>query len=378
MKKAISIGVVLVLILVNTIVCFADGDDIKVVLDGKQLNFDISPTSLEERTMVPVRAICEYLDATVEWTEEDQTIKLIKDDVVVNMKIDSVESSVYGIKVMLDVPATKINNRTLVPLRFISEAFGLNVIWEEDSNTVNLTRIQNFHYGKLYDDGNRLIYDGGLINGKRNGYGKMYDATGQIVDEGKWIDDRDTAIQEHIEGFDDLVLKEIHNVSKSEIMPLEDPEYVLNQSYKIIKFEVNHEETFKVMSALGKKIENSKYQVFHSRISYDNTPEIICVLKSSDKYDTLRAFNTNGINYDIDTDKLIEKLQKWDKEYGINILGVDFDWVDIKFNSLPGDLKKFAEEIYEFCPDSVDQGVGTIEALEKMIKEEQRVFLWWD
>lgn len=182
------------------------------------------------------------------------------------------------------------------------------------------------------------------------------------------------------EGFDEKALSKIANISNSKLSYLTETEIdnIDISKYKIIKFEIVKEKRPEVLLKLKEEFKGNEYNIFYSKVSYDKTPELICILKSADKYDVLRALKSNGINYDIDTDSLIEKLKEWEKEYGIEIEGADGDWVDIKFNKLPEDIKKFAKEIYEFCPDSVDQGVGSLEELENYLKVYKGVFLWWD
>ncbi len=60
------------------------------------------------------------------------------------------------------------------------------------------------------------------------------------------------------------------------------------------------------------------------------------------------------------------------------IVGADNDWVEIEFKTLPKNLAVFAEEIYDFCPDAVDQGPGNISGLVKEMQATRRLFLWWD
>lgn len=183
----------------------------------------------------------------------------------------------------------------------------------------------------------------------------------------------------HYFGFDDIDISYIQSVydSKLEYLKSTDMNVIDFNKYKILHLEVNKEKRPHIETLLKEKLKHQCH-VFYSRISYDSKPEIICFLKSNDKFDVLRALGTNGINYDIDTDQLVERLTLWDNDYGIEIEGADNDWVDITFSKLPKDLKKLTEEIYEFCPDSVDQGVGSMEELENYITENNGVFLWWD
>ena len=65
-------------------------------------------------------------------------------------------------------------------------------------------------------------------------------------------------------------------------------------------------------------------------------------------------------------------------KFGLIIIGCSLDYVHIEFDKLPQNMTEFAKEVYEFCPDSVDQGVGDLKSLEEYIKEEKGIWLWWD
>jgi hypothetical protein len=104
----------------------------------------------------------------------------------------------------------------------------------------------------------------------------------------------------------------------------------------------------------------------------------IGVLKGTDQYDILRVMYTNGDDYDISNQDVIERLKEWEKTSPFDIIGADNDWVEIEFKTLPKDLKSFAEEVYDFCPDAVDQGPGSPAELANEIQQTKRLFLWWD
>lgn len=111
-------------------------DDISVTLDGRKLSFDVPPQIINERTMVPLRAIFEALGADVDWNQATQTVTSSKDDITIRLTIDSNIMYVNGNTVVLDTPACVVNERTLVPVRAISEAFNTTVDWDNDTRTV--------------------------------------------------------------------------------------------------------------------------------------------------------------------------------------------------------------------------------------------------
>jgi hypothetical protein len=104
----------------------------------------------------------------------------------------------------------------------------------------------------------------------------------------------------------------------------------------------------------------------------------IVVLATNDKFDILRASKSDGINYDITNADLIEKLKSWDAKYGIDIWQAETDTVQLTLSKLPVDLVTFSQEIYEFCPDVVDQGSGDINDTVNYLKNERAIYLWWD
>ena len=97
---------------------------------------DVAPCIRNSRTMVPLRAVGEAFGAAVEWVEATQTITMTYRGKTVTLKIGSPDMYVNGINVVLDTPAMIESDRTLVPLRAISEAFGADVEWVESTQTV--------------------------------------------------------------------------------------------------------------------------------------------------------------------------------------------------------------------------------------------------
>ncbi len=114
-------------------------DNISVVLDGTKLSFDVPPQIINDRTMVPLRAIFEALGATVAWHQSTRTVSSDKGLTSVSLTIDSSRMTVNGKTVYLDSPACIVDDRTLVPVRAISEAYGAEVEWDGATKTVTIT-----------------------------------------------------------------------------------------------------------------------------------------------------------------------------------------------------------------------------------------------
>lgn len=77
------------------------------------------------------------------------------------------------------------------------------------------------------------------------------------------------------------------------------------------------------------------------------------------KYAALYQCGVNGTNHDLDTNAIVERLMQWDERFGIHLVDVRTDGsFTVQFDRLDEDVEPFAREIYEFCPDIVDQGFG--------------------
>lgn len=115
---------------------------INVMLNDKMVAFpDARPEFLNDRTMVPVRAIMEATGATVELLEGD-IVQITLGETVMKLPIGSdtltVTKGTETKEIKLDAPAYEKNDRTYVPLRFVTEALGYEVYWDEDFNTAVL------------------------------------------------------------------------------------------------------------------------------------------------------------------------------------------------------------------------------------------------
>ena len=114
-------------------------NEVKVILDGRALNFDVPPQMVNGRTLVPLRVIFEELGASVDWNENTQTITATKGNTTVSLRIGNNVLTRNSTSVTLDVPAQLINKRTMVPTRAVAEAFGADVKWDSVAQTVFIT-----------------------------------------------------------------------------------------------------------------------------------------------------------------------------------------------------------------------------------------------
>ncbi|RJX19277.1 MAG: hypothetical protein C4575_08875 [Desulforudis sp.] len=111
----------------------------RVLLDGKPRSFDVPPVMEQGRVLVPMRAIFQALGAELEWDGATETVTATRGRTTVILTIGSRTVFKNGSPVVLDVPAKIINGRTVVPLRFVSEALGAGVDWDAVAQTVTIS-----------------------------------------------------------------------------------------------------------------------------------------------------------------------------------------------------------------------------------------------
>ncbi|MDF2872194.1 MAG: uncharacterized protein K0R05_3769 [Anaerocolumna sp.] len=110
-----------------------------IVAKGKVIKFDIPPVIKDGRTLIPVRALSEAFGATVAWDPVEQKVTISKGTTQIVLNLNSNTAYVNGTEVAIDVAPTTLSNRTIVPLRFITETLGLKVDWDEETDTVEIS-----------------------------------------------------------------------------------------------------------------------------------------------------------------------------------------------------------------------------------------------
>jgi hypothetical protein len=110
--------------------------NVTVTIDGKVQTYDPAPQILNGRTIVPLRGIFEALGATVNWDAGTQEVTATEGSINVQLTIGSYSAEINGMPSMLDQKPQLMNGRTMIPLRFVSEALGAVVRWHPENNTV--------------------------------------------------------------------------------------------------------------------------------------------------------------------------------------------------------------------------------------------------
>lgn len=119
-------------------------NEISVLVDGEKINFDQQPENINGRIMVPIRFVVEKMGCTVEWDGDTQTVYINTSDcplIKKAVKTDNINVYVNNeIVVFEDQQPVNKNGRVLIPVRFVAEKLGYTVEWNNDNQTVLITK----------------------------------------------------------------------------------------------------------------------------------------------------------------------------------------------------------------------------------------------
>jgi len=140
----------MILVLALTMVCLlavaAQAGTVNIIVNGDTVAFpDAQPYINEDnRTMVPVRFISQQLGGEVSWDEAAQTVNIKYYQLAISIPIGDKYAYLAGKKIELDTSAVIKDNRTMVPLRFVSEALGAKVLYNSTYSSVRISNRYDF------------------------------------------------------------------------------------------------------------------------------------------------------------------------------------------------------------------------------------------
>jgi len=118
---------------------------LNITIDGETIDIPEEYGAViiyNNRTMVPVRFVSEFLNFAVDWSEADQLVVFMDAAHAIAFQIGSsvLLTLITGERIIMDAPAMIYDNRSYIPVRFFAEAIGIEVDWDEDTRTVHLSR----------------------------------------------------------------------------------------------------------------------------------------------------------------------------------------------------------------------------------------------
>jgi hypothetical protein len=116
---------------------------------------------------------------------------------------------------------------------------------------------------------------------------------------------------------------------------------------------------------------------YEQNFDLNGEPDKIGLAPTTDSYAVMAAMDTNGDNYSIGTAGVIAWMKELAPEQPFILTGIGFDYMEGHFTSAVKDPEALAKRMYQFCPDIVDQGIGSLSALAGEL-EKGAIYFWWD
>ncbi|WP_052404465.1 stalk domain-containing protein [Paenibacillus sp. FSL H7-0737] len=147
--KRLQLSIVLVLVMTLFVVPVAQAApvgqvaEITIIVNDSVIPSDVEPVVHKGTALMPLRVLEDSLGVSLNWNSSTQTIAVFKGDAsgtliigdpTASIKVGDVEE-----KVTLDQPAKIIQNRVMVPVRFIAELFGAKVVWNSTMKTITIS-----------------------------------------------------------------------------------------------------------------------------------------------------------------------------------------------------------------------------------------------
>lgn len=190
--------------------------------------------------------------------------------------------------------------------------------------------------------------------------------------------------------IDTFIVAEIRKMNTQKIEPFH---YSLGKYYEndkwieanpirhngLVVYEENSA-SYNLVLSLKDKFTSKGYSIFllENNFGIKGELDMIGILKTTDKFEVLSIVHTDGINYDIDNDSLISIIRHLDNKYSLDLIGASGDWCEFVIKQEPDSWQALAQEAYKICPDIVEQGTGTVKALEDELKRTGTLYFWWD
>jgi hypothetical protein len=148
----------------------------------------------------------------------------------------------------------------------------------------------------------------------------------------------------------------------------------------IVYFESPAKQSEAALAKLQPEIAKLKCSIVRCDMSHGigDKPDVLALVGLAEPWPLMWIFGTNGVNHEHDTAAVVKWMKQFARENDVSFDTIGFDLCGGRFNQPPKDYATLAKKIYEFCPDVVDQGTGSVEKLADEMKRTGRFFFWWD
>ena len=266
--------------------------DISINVNGNQLEMSHSPQIIENSTLVPLRDISDALDIDIKWNESTRTINVYGANDTYTLEIDNhtVQSEHHN-TILLNVAPTIIENKTFVPIRFIAESMGADVLWDDVSKTISIKindQQQNNDLERIeLSLVDKKIYTGQQLSKLKENFGEPNRIEKSIYNLDWYIYNQDYSKFIMVAVKDNIVVGYYTNAK----------DFVLNDKIRYDAIYDNEDNNEQIKIYKDSNNDNKIYAVLVVLLSYqndeiDNSQEFLDT-QARENFDILNTFRTN-------------------------------------------------------------------------------------
>ncbi len=144
---------------------------------------------------------------------------------------------------------------------------------------------------------------------------------------------------------------------------------------------VNEKTAYQIIDKHFDNVKDSKNYLFLTNLDFDDSYKSyydIVIAPISDQFELIKFIGTEPVNYDLSNQDVVEWFRKKHNEFDFDIIVANFDRIETILKSEPKSYEKLGNEIYDFCPDVIDQGHSDMNELIEHLKKNKHMWFWWD
>lgn len=183
-------------------------NNITITMGDYYIKPDVEAFIYKDRIMMPVRAIAEVLNAEVSWDEKAQMANIKKDDNDIKLWVGSKWAVSNKTEYNMDAEPLIVSGRTMVPIRFVIEAFGVELDWDAKSKTVNINYDKKYTLDYVIQAGDTLSKIAHKFETTEDNIRLWNNIDGDIIYAGQFIRVASPALEPIESSLDKIEIKE--------------------------------------------------------------------------------------------------------------------------------------------------------------------------
>ncbi len=141
------------------------------------------------------------------------------------------------------------------------------------------------------------------------------------------------------------------------------------------------ETAYEIIEKFYHSVQSQGHTLYLTNLDFDDSFKShydICIVPISKQIEVVKLIRTEGPNYNISNAQVVKWLEQKSTEFQFELFVMDHDRLEAKLIDKPESYRQLAKEIYELCPDVIEQGHDKMSSLIKHLQKQRTMWFWWD